>query len=287
MIQRGEIIMIRKFLTLSFLLIIVLITPSHAKIKQAKCFADIAQEFTKADQDTLVVFDVDDVLIMPESDYRATHPFRTKWIRGSKKSFSKEQRQLLISIIWEHRKVKLVDPSILNILEDLKRRQIPTLALTAMYTGKFGRIEKIEDWRINELKGVGIDFSETTPIKKTIFLENLTDDNGTPLLKAGVILTGFQDKAKILEAVLQGTGYTPKSIIFIDDNISYLKPVQEMCNRMGISFLGIHFIGASLVPELDLDEAIEDQRFKVLETEHRWVTDEGELISGRSSAVNE
>jgi len=38
---------ILKHLTLSLLLVLTLTIFAHAEIKQAKCFADIAQEFTK------------------------------------------------------------------------------------------------------------------------------------------------------------------------------------------------------------------------------------------------
>lgn len=46
----------KKFLALSFLLVVALITSGHAESKQATCFADIAQDFANADQDTLVIF---------------------------------------------------------------------------------------------------------------------------------------------------------------------------------------------------------------------------------------
>jgi len=262
-----------KHLRFTLLLALVLTTCLHAEIRQATKFADIAHEFAKADRNTLAIFDVDDVLIMGTNDYRFTHPLRRNRGLSSKKRFSQATRQLLISIIWENRKVRLVDPDIVKILADLKRRHIPTVALTNMYTEKFGRIEAVEDWRIKELAGMGIDFAAMTPFKAQIVLRKLDQGNGAPMLKAGIILTGMLDKAEVLEGIFSTTGYYPKAIIFVDDNLDNVQSLQTLCDRLGIKFLGVHFTAAALVPQPELDEKTEETRFKILETEHQWVTD--------------
>jgi hypothetical protein len=45
-----------------------------------------------------------------------------------------------------------------------------------MYTGKYGQVEKTENLRINELKRISIDFSDTTPLKETLILKELNGD---------------------------------------------------------------------------------------------------------------
>ena len=77
------------------------------------------------------------------------------------------------------------------MLADLKQRRIPALALTAMYTGKYGRVEKTEDLHINELKSMKIDFFDTTPLKETVILKELKGGRDTPMLKMGIIFTNL------------------------------------------------------------------------------------------------
>ena len=74
--------------------------PTFTKITETSNFIDVAEAINKADQDTLVLFDVDDVLIMDQNEYRLTHPFRNEWFVESKKRLLKSERDLLLSIIY-------------------------------------------------------------------------------------------------------------------------------------------------------------------------------------------
>lgn len=259
-------------LILFSLMAMVLTNTGNAHIQEASKLSEVVHLFKNATPETLVLFDVDDALIMPQNDYRFTHPFRTKWGKKSKKTLSKERREFLISIIWEHRKVQLVDPTIKVILGDLAKRQIPTMALTAMYTGKFGKINAMEDWRLEELRGVGIDFAPLSPIKNTMQFEDLKGDHGMPLIKSGIILTAMQNKGLVLKKVLDALKVKPKEILFMDDALDHLKSVEALCYKLGIQFQGIHFVGAQSVPEPTWDEETEDKRIDILEKEERWET---------------
>jgi hypothetical protein len=52
----------KKSLTLPFVFVIAFITSSQAEIRQETRFNEVVSELANADQDTLVVFDVDDVI---------------------------------------------------------------------------------------------------------------------------------------------------------------------------------------------------------------------------------
>ena len=243
------------------------------QITQVFDMLSITNVINKADHTSLVLFDVDDVLIMDEHPYRLTHPYRKQWRRESKARLSEEERNLLFSIILAERNVRLVDPSIVDILGDLEKRKIPTMALTKLYTDKFGVIEKMQDWRIKELNAINIDFSKLTPIKDEILIHGLQVGYGVPVLLEGVILTANRDKADILEHILHEKKYYPKSIIFVDDVLENLEVVQNLCERLKINFHGFEYLAAKQVPEIELDEKSERVRFQILEQKYRWLTE--------------
>jgi hypothetical protein len=233
----------------------------------------LTEVISDANHDSLVLFDVDDVLIMDEHEYRLTHPYRKQWRQDSKTRLSTQERDLLFSIIMADRDVRLVDPQIRNILGDLEKRQIPTMALTKLYTDKFGIIDKMQDWRIKELRSIDIDFAKLTPIKEEIVVNELQAGYGVPLLTEGVILTANCDKADILEYILHSKKYYPKSIIFVDDVLENLEVVQNLCDELKINFHGFEYLGAGQVPEIELDEKTEQIRFQILEQQRRWISE--------------
>jgi len=240
-------------------------------ITETTDFKKIAESINQADSDTLVLFDVDEVILMDTDPYRLTHDYRKKWTKSGEERLSKEIRELLFSIILKDRVVRFVDPQIMEILTELERRKIPTLALTKLFTGKFGHIEDFTEWRLKEFQTLNLDFNKLTPIKGEMLIEELHIGCGIPTLKEGVILTANADKGKVLKHILRQKNYYPKSIIFVDDILGNVESLQKMCSELQIDYQGFTYIGASLVPEPNLNEEIERMRFEILEKEHRWV----------------
>lgn len=246
-----------------------------SRIDKVSDFEQVSESLSNTCQDSLVLFDVDDVLIMDQDEYRLTHPLRRQWRQRAKERLARQERHHLASIIFEKRLVRLVDPNISEILDLLWTRQIPTMALTKLYTGKFGVINDFTDWRLNELKSINIDFTKSTPITDEILIEEseLNVGGGMPTVKEGVILTADVNKGKVLENILHKKKYYPKKIIFVDDILENLEDVSAICSNLKIDFHGFEYIGASLVPEAELDHESEETRFGILENEYRWVPD--------------
>ena len=59
-----------------------------------------------------------------------------------------------------------------------------------------------------------------------------------PWLKDGIILTAEVDKVVVLEYMLRMRKYSPKSIIFIDDQLKNLESLEKFCNKLKIKFHG-------------------------------------------------
>lgn len=254
---------------LSFLFII---NSALADIIETSNLLPLKEILQKADKDTLVIFDVDRVLIMPTNEHTLNrHPYRKKLWEELKNRHSKEEIKILYGITASQAEWRLVDPDILNVLTYLEKHEIPSIALTSLYTGKFGDIEKIEDWRVKQLQYLGIDFINLTPIKGELSADKLAGEDGIPVLKSGIILTANVDKAKVLEYMLSHSNYYPKTIIFIDDQLSNLKTLEALSNKLQIKFHGFHYTAVSQMPIPIINEQIENLRFDILEKELKWL----------------
>ena len=261
--------LITYFLILSFF---VTINSVLADIITISDFIPLKKLLEEADQDTLVIFDVDHVLIMPTDEYTLNrHPYRKELWKEIEGRLSKEEMKTLYGLTASKAKWRLVDPDIIDIFTRLKERQIPSIALTSIYTGKFGNIEKLEDWRIKHLHDLGFDFVNLTPIKEEILLYELEEQDGVPMLKSGVILTAQIDKGKTLEYILRHNNYYPKTIIFIDDMLNNLESLERLSSKLKIKFYVLHYTAVSNMPIPVINKQIEKLRFQILEKEHKWL----------------
>lgn len=246
---------------------------AYAQITQITDFQLLESNIKNMDSDTLVIFDVDHVLIMPTDEYSLNrNPYRKQLWHEFKLRSSEEDFKFLRSIAVSSAKWRLVNPNIITVLSDLNNKNISTVALTSLATGKFGIIEKMEDLRIKELQSVGIDFTNLTPFHGELPINELKSMHGIPMLKAGIILTAEVDKAKVLEYILRKKNYYPKKIVFIDDQLNNLESLEKLCIKLKIKFEGFHYTAVSLMTTSVIDEQLENLRFEILEKEHRWLS---------------
>jgi Protein of unknown function (DUF2608) len=246
---------------------------AFGEIIQSTDLQKLAKILKTQDRDTLVIFDVDHVLIMPTEEYSLNrNPNRKPFWEEIKARLSKERIKFLHSLVTAHSKWQLVDNKIIDILNELKSRSLPAIALTSLGTGEHGVIPKREELRVQELKRFGIDFSKTCPFKGDELLLEFENFHGIPMLKEGIILTTEIDKAFILEQLFRKRNYFPKTIIFVDDLLKNVESLEKLCQKLGIKFIGFHYNAVSLMKSPEIDKDLEKVRFKILENEHKWLT---------------
>ncbi|GAA5252751.1 DUF2608 domain-containing protein [Candidatus Rickettsia kedanie] len=246
----------------------------YSKINKVHDFKEVIQAIEKADNTSLVLFDVDEVIVMDNDESRLTHDYRKELMEDIEKRLTRKECELLLSVILKDKKARFVNSDILKIFALLKEKNIPAMGLTKLPTGKFGVIEDMIEWRMRELTELKINFQEFSPSEDEVIIEDFNAGYGKPTLKDGIIYTAEYDKGSVLEYVLRKTNYYPQSIIFIDDIEENLLSLQETCKKLKINYQGFEFTGAAIIPEPDLDAQLEKMRFKILEKEYKWLTDE-------------
>jgi len=259
------------YLKLILLTLIFFIPMSYALIRTADTFETMAAAVKVADKTTLVLFDVDKVLVVPTDDFVFEDPIRAREFKRLIQKYPEEKLYCIVSDYFKKRTVQLLDDRTLGLLQTLKEQHTPVAALTQWQIGTFGTIPKMEEMRMKELEQVSISFAHSSPFKDQSFFTQFKDKS--PMVKSGVILTGSLDKGTTLKAILEESKLSFKKIIFVDDKLDNLKLLDKTCKALRIEFHGIHYVLADKIPFPKFDSEKEQLRFKILETEKSWLTD--------------
>ncbi len=198
-----------------------------------------------ADQDTLVVFDIDDTLTYPgdpafnlpnfKKYQRALAPILGKW--NPLKTFVSINLMAVDDAF-------LLDSDTPALIQALQKRNVPTIALTAMIAGKIEDREDMNSLRKKQLDQYQIDFSKTAPHTDRIIFDQLKSFlNYYPVSEYGIIVAnGIENsKVEVLLEYLKHSKCNPKRIIFIDDTLKHVELMAEPLKQKGIEYTGIHF----------------------------------------------
>ena len=240
-------------------------------------FSAIRDALSTSSQDSLVVFDVDEVLLTA-SDQVLRHKkyFNDEFSNQvAKNSLTESEIFNLISIFFSERKAKLVDVGFVDLIRDMQSKNIKTIALTNCSTGRIGKMPSMKDWRLNELNRLGYHFERSWKDTESKVFEHLATEiaGSAPVFEKGVLLTNGVSKGLVLKAFLDYQQYKPSKIIFIDDRMDYIESVREIARDASIPYLGIQFTAAeNQMPNLNEKRAA--FQLEVLFKEKKWLSDE-------------
>ncbi|HEV2601951.1 MAG TPA: DUF2608 domain-containing protein [Candidatus Babeliales bacterium] len=239
-------------------------TTANSPIQTIHSFNEV--DFDAIDTDTLVLFDVDETLVQPIDT-----AFTKNWAKRD--NFQKK-------LIAEHPEIKnwdiymsiavtdiprpLLEPMIIDTIAKLQNRGVAVIACTAMETGKYATIEKLEAWRYNHLASLGFHGSFAN------IMVNLPTKARNPVFYKGVLVTDSELKGPIVFSFLDYIHRTPKKIILFDDYMPQLKSIEQACKENNISFQGYHYEGAIEKPWDD--ELIQFQAEYLLKNK-QWLPD--------------
>lgn len=257
-----------------FLLVYCLLTTYlSAVVIEAPSLEGIEKELRNLDENALVVLDVDYTLIIPNDLILA--PCGEERFQKFMKNLRAlgEKGEILGSKISLHSKVSIIDERIFNIIEFLKRKHIKVIALTAMPTGGFGLIPNAEEWRVNQLRLLGINLDWAFPKIDSITLEGFEGKKTLPVFKKGVLASAKYPKGRVLSAFLKHIQWKPSQIVFVDDRMEYINSVEAELEKENIPHVSFHYTAATN-KVCQLDEEIADFQLNYLLEKEKWLSDE-------------
>ncbi len=216
---------------------------------------------------TLVIFDVDETLIQPVDTYLMNE--YTSDAKKLKKGLFQRYPEVkdwndLASIMLLEAHRPLLEPMIIQKIQELKRRNIIVIACTGINIGSLGRVHSLEEWRYTQLKSLGFEGSYGNLVLK------LSGFKRNPGFYRGVLSTDLELKGPVIGEFLDQIGLRPQKIVMFDDNLDFLKSVKKECKKRGIIFDGYKYKGFK---SKTWDEALIQFQADYLIRNKKWIND--------------
>ena len=235
---------------------------------------ELWREWELADEKTLVVFDVDEVLITTEDHFM--HPYakyvffpmilKHIWMATSKEEEKDFEEALSFSYLLP--KKLLIEEETPLLIKQLQEKGVEVLALTSFPIGSIGLIPDIAAWRVNLLKEFNLSFSREL-------------GKSFPLLREGVLFAEGHKKGDVLRDFFAYSGFYPSKVIFIDDLLSNVENVKSAMDSLGIECSAYQYMGANRFFKEKVDEDVLMYQVKQLIEKKQWISDKEVKRLGR------
>lgn len=240
------------------------------------------QEALSANQDTLVIFDISNVIFIKSDSWERGHKkerlqaktINTLHKKGSElfSTLNMKTRDQLWSIRNSADQEMIIDKKIVDIINSLQEKSIKTIALTRFLVGRVNQTPPLQQLRINQLFSHGIDFSKSFCLTDPIIFKQFSYEKRYPVFEKGILFTTYATtKDKLLKAFFEKINWYPKKVIMIDDSITNLNLVAQELKSMHIPFIGFEYKAAEKFPAL-FDKEIAEFQMRYLIDNKKWLT---------------
>jgi Protein of unknown function (DUF2608) len=215
---------------------------------------------------TLIMFDLDDVLIYPQD--ALLQNWRSEWKPKETRSWTAEED----TIAWLNAKFQIMDPSGSSLINMLNENSIPTIGFTSFAMDESGIIPSIPAWRSRHLQQLGLNFNME---KEIVF--HVQNGFIPPSFEKGVLYCGNfykkdkDNKGKIISVYLDWLDWIPDQVVFVDDGKHHIESVRRELERRDIPFLGFLYIPKDLDP---IDEKVAELQYETIIHKKQWLSDE-------------
>lgn len=225
--------------------------------------------------DTIVVFDIDyvlmtpkDALLRPAGEHVATR--RRLFDQLASKAPADKDLKYYLGIIQSTAEVEVVDSSLPLFTQQIVAQGIPVVALSANEVGKTGEVDDLLKFYVQRLQGFGYQFSfSMSPMDASVL--SLNGKNAKYL--DGVVFTDRIAKGAVLAALLKQMDKLPKQVIFVDDRRKMINSAQEACRILKLNFIGLHYTQLASLAEHSNAKVAEFQ-IDYLRQHEVWLSDQ-------------
>ncbi len=257
--------MSRKIYLACFLLLISLTTTIQV-FSEVRTIHNLAEMPTSEfSRETLVMFDIDDVLIYPKD--ALLQNWRSEWKPERVRVWTPEED----TIAWMNENFQIMDPDGPKIIDRLNERGVPTIGFTTFAMDKSGMVKSIPEWRSKQLEELGLHFK-----MKNEIVFPIQEGFVPPSFEKGVLYCGNfykkdkDNQGKILSLYLDWLKWTPKLVVFVNDRKQNLETVKNELDRRKIPFLGFLYIPKNFDP---IDEKVAKLQYTTIIDQKKWLSD--------------
>jgi hypothetical protein len=244
------------------------------KIIEVENLILVKQEAEQLSQNDLMIFDADDTLFekgdaILKNNIESRKLFKEKFSSQLDKIDPRTKK--LFSIITITTPIEPLDPIVYTLVEDLQKKKIPVIVLTAVSAENYGLIPDMKEWRLYELKKLGFDFSTAFPKHEYLDLKREKDEWQVSF-KKGVIFSSKTPKGEALKRFLEALEWYPHKVILVDDRLENHHSLEAVLATMGIEYIGFYYRASEQVRE-GLDKNLAEFQLRHLLEHEEWLTD--------------
>ena len=195
---------------------------------------DIADVEKHVDQDTLLIFDLDNTIMEPKqqlgTDQWFYYTIQRRIKQGMDKTEALEETLSHWMALQNITEVQLCQEGCQQVIAQLQEKNIPIMGLTTRGLG-------LSQCTIRQLKSLGVDLSKTAPSQSEHFALNPR----SVLYRGGILFTAGTNKGTAFEKIIKDMGYTVRKVVFINDKRSHITELEVRVEEMGIPFVGLRY----------------------------------------------
>jgi len=227
---------------------------------------NIADVLTHVDDQTLVIFDVDNTLIEPTQQIGGTAWFGHMLEKFQARGMSEQEAIKQAYVVWiqlqQVIKIKTVETQTASVVKQLHEKNIKTMGLTARGFALAYRTSE-------QLHSLGIALDANTIHQDDVIL-----DESAGFVKGTLFLDPAGNKGERLFQFFSKINYEPQKILFIDDMPMFLQSVCDAVVAKNIPFLGLRY-GVADDRSLTFEPARADEELKAafLGTAHQGLVE--------------
>lgn len=236
---------------LSFSLFVLSAKFSFADVSTIYLFSDVRDQFEKADQNTLIIFDVESCLMHPldlclwgENDNAAIR--EAAW-----KDLILRYKELQNPVLIARKKSQIMKSAEVGVFETTLRKMIYKnkaekqggrfMATSSLGNGSYGEISHMETWLFDRLNRLGYDFSAFFDESFSPSFDTQVFKSHFPAFHKGLLLRGGHSIELVLEEFLDQTLIEgQRAILFLNDHATLINMDKKLQNKP-YQFRGIHY----------------------------------------------
>jgi hypothetical protein len=239
---------ILKFISICLLFVLVACS-EQSRIFSTSDSSFIEEELKEADKNTLVIFDINDVLLeQKELLFKKQNSTLLKnLLKEMSANMSNEEEQTLYSVVVQ-RPVVYVDENFVRIIHDLQNKNVKVIALTNGLVGTCGYVKSMDRLLIQQLRDLDYHLEKSWLDLKNAQIYMTKSKDRKILFAEGIVFANKMiskaSKGESLLAFFKYADFYPKKVIFIDDKLKNLKSVSNILEKQGVEFIGFEYTKA-------------------------------------------
>lgn len=224
----------KKFFSIITLVALIICPHLSARIIETDQLHDVLIHLDEANEDTLIIFDIDNTLAAPAhelgSDQWFTHMYKKKMAEGMSVNEAIDAVLPLYYSIHFSIMLEPVEEIGTYLVRNLQAQGIKVIALTARSLPLMYRT-------IQQLAHIGIDFSCANFVDGELSLDLALPSK----YKNGIVFCGNNDKGYVLLHFFDLVGFHPRKVIMVDDKLKNIAAVEKALEERGIEFVGLRY----------------------------------------------